>query len=81
MLCVVFGLSLLDRANISAAYIGGMGEDLELAIGNCIPLLYLCFPAGGSRIPNFRYRGSLQYCPARLLPYVPDFRATIQLHH
>ncbi|KAM3422324.1 hypothetical protein BST61_g2683 [Cercospora zeina] len=30
MLCVVFGLSLLDRANISAAFIAGMDEDLEL---------------------------------------------------
>jgi hypothetical protein len=33
MLCVVFGLSLLDRANISAAYIAGMGKDLELVTG------------------------------------------------
>lgn len=32
-LCLVFGLSLLDRSNISAAYIAGMGEDLELGIG------------------------------------------------
>jgi fucose permease len=30
MLCIVFGLSLLDRANISAAYIAGMAEDLVL---------------------------------------------------
>ncbi|PPJ59811.1 hypothetical protein CBER1_04326 [Cercospora berteroae] len=30
MLCVVFGLSLLDRANISAAFIAGMNIDLEL---------------------------------------------------
>ena len=34
MLCVVFGISLLDRANISAAYIAGMGKFLELATGN-----------------------------------------------
>jgi hypothetical protein len=32
-LCFVFGLSLLDRTNISAAYIAGLAEDLELAVG------------------------------------------------
>lgn len=32
-LSVVFGLSLLDRSNISAAYIAGMGESLDLAVG------------------------------------------------
>lgn len=30
MLCIVFGLSLLDRSNISAAYIAQMDVDLEL---------------------------------------------------
>jgi hypothetical protein len=30
MLCVVFGLSLLDRTNISAAYIAGLAQDLRL---------------------------------------------------
>lgn len=30
MLCVVFGLSLLDRSNISAAYIAGLAKDLSL---------------------------------------------------
>ncbi|XPS99847.1 hypothetical protein M3J09_009015 [Ascochyta lentis] len=30
MLCIVFGLSLLDRTNISAAYIAGLGVDLQL---------------------------------------------------
>lgn len=30
MLCIVFGLSLLDRTNISAAYIAGLGVDLKL---------------------------------------------------
>ena len=30
MLCIVFGLSLLDRSNISAAFIAGMSTDLEL---------------------------------------------------
>ncbi|EON68750.1 hypothetical protein W97_08008 [Coniosporium apollinis CBS 100218] len=33
MLCVVFGLSLLDRTNISAAYIAGLAKDLRLDIG------------------------------------------------
>lgn len=30
MLCIVFGLSLLDRTNISAAFIAGMDKDLRL---------------------------------------------------
>ncbi|KAH6614012.1 major facilitator superfamily domain-containing protein [Boeremia exigua] len=30
MLCIVFGLSLLDRTNISAAYIAGLARDLQL---------------------------------------------------
>ncbi|KAL1605513.1 hypothetical protein SLS59_003315 [Nothophoma quercina] len=30
MLCIVFGLSLLDRTNISAAYIAGLANDLRL---------------------------------------------------
>lgn len=30
MLCIVFGLSLLDRTNISAAYIAGLAQDLRL---------------------------------------------------
>lgn len=33
MLCVVFGMSLLDRTNISAAYIAGAGTDLGLTQG------------------------------------------------
>jgi len=32
-LSLVFGLSLLDRSNISAAYIAGMSVDLDLAVG------------------------------------------------
>jgi hypothetical protein len=31
MLCVVFGLSLLDRTNISSAYIAGLAQDLRLS--------------------------------------------------
>ncbi|OAF99295.1 MFS general substrate transporter [Paraphaeosphaeria sporulosa] len=30
MLCIVFGLSLLDRTNISSAYIAGLATDLQL---------------------------------------------------
>jgi hypothetical protein len=33
MLCLVFGMSLLDRTNISAAYIAGAGKELKLAQG------------------------------------------------
>lgn len=33
MLCLVFGLSLLDRTNISNAYIAGMSTDLSLTVG------------------------------------------------
>lgn len=33
MLCIIFGFSLLDRTNISAAYIAAMSEDLELTLG------------------------------------------------
>lgn len=33
MLCLVFGASLLDRSNISSAYVAGMAKDLELTIG------------------------------------------------
>ncbi|KAL3474744.1 major facilitator superfamily domain-containing protein [Aspergillus californicus] len=33
MLCIVFGLSLLDRTNISAAYIAGLGVDINLSQG------------------------------------------------
>lgn len=32
-LSVVYGLSLLDRSNISAAYIAGMDEALDLTVG------------------------------------------------
>lgn len=34
MLCIVFGLSLLDRTNISSAYIAGLETDLKLNIDN-----------------------------------------------
>lgn len=43
MLCIVFGLSLLDRANISAAYIAGLGEDLRLDIGTRYSIALLVF--------------------------------------
>lgn len=43
MLCVVFGLSLLDRTNISAAYIAGLAEDLHLAVGARYNIALLIF--------------------------------------
>lgn len=43
MLCVVFGLSLLDRSNISAAYIAGMAKDLKLTIGGRYSIALLVF--------------------------------------
>jgi len=46
MLCVVFGLSLLDRTNISAAYIAGMSTDLELAVGARYSIALLVFFIG-----------------------------------
>jgi len=30
MLCIVLGLSLIDRTNISSAYVIGMGDDLQM---------------------------------------------------
>ena len=46
MLCVVFGLSLLDRVNIGAAYIAGMGKDLELVVGSRYSIALLMFFPG-----------------------------------
>ncbi|KEF54699.1 uncharacterized protein A1O9_09141 [Exophiala aquamarina CBS 119918] len=42
-LSLVFGLSLLDRSNISAAYIAGMGTDLDLAVGSRYSIALLLF--------------------------------------
>ncbi|KAL6703512.1 hypothetical protein ACN47E_009610 [Coniothyrium glycines] len=46
MLCIVFGLSLLDRTNISAAYIAGLAQDLNLAIENRYNIALLVFFIG-----------------------------------
>ncbi|KAI8942847.1 hypothetical protein NX059_000887 [Plenodomus lindquistii] len=46
MLCIVFALSLLDRANISAAYIAGLGKDLVLTIENRYNIALLVFFIG-----------------------------------
>lgn len=46
MLCVVFGLSLLDRTNISAAYIAGLAKDLRLDIGSRYNIALLIFFIG-----------------------------------
>jgi MFS family permease len=44
--CLVFGLSLLDRTNISAAYIAGLAEDLQLAVGARYNIALLIFFPG-----------------------------------
>lgn len=46
MLCLVFGLSLLDRVNISSAYIAGMAKDLELGVGSRYSIALLMFFPG-----------------------------------
>jgi hypothetical protein len=45
-LCFVFGLSLLDRTNISAAYIAGLAADLDLAVGARYNIALLVFFIG-----------------------------------
>ncbi|KAF5682189.1 major facilitator superfamily transporter [Fusarium circinatum] len=42
-LSFVFGLSLLDRTNVSVAYIAGMSEDLDLAVGSRYSIALLLF--------------------------------------
>ncbi|OAP58158.1 hypothetical protein AYL99_07248 [Fonsecaea erecta] len=42
-IALIYGLSLLDRNNISAAYIAGMSEDLGLGIGNRYSVALLAF--------------------------------------
>lgn len=37
------GLSLLDRTNVSFAYIAGMGKDLQLAVGDRYNIALLVF--------------------------------------
>lgn len=44
--CIVFGLSLLDRTNISAAYIAGLAQDLDLAVGARYNIALLIFFIG-----------------------------------
>lgn len=46
MLCLVFALSLLDRTNISSAYIAGLAEDLRLDIGARYNIALLIFFPG-----------------------------------
>ncbi|KAK5945628.1 hypothetical protein PMZ80_002833 [Knufia obscura] len=43
---VVFGLSLLDRTNISAAYIAGLAQDLQLTVGSRYSVALLVFFIG-----------------------------------
>ena len=42
-LCLIFGLSLLDRSNISAAYIAGMSKDLQMTVGARYSIALLVF--------------------------------------
>ncbi|KAF5592655.1 major facilitator superfamily transporter [Fusarium subglutinans] len=53
-LSFVFGLSLLDRTNVSVAYIAGMSEDLDLAVGSrySIALLPFFIPYMMCEIPS-----------------------------
>lgn len=46
MLCIIFGLSLLDRTNISSAYIAGLGPDLQLNVGDRYSIALLVFFIG-----------------------------------
>lgn len=43
MLCIIFGLSLLDRANMPFAYIAGMEDDLQLGVGARYSITLLVF--------------------------------------
>ncbi|KAF5969016.1 major facilitator superfamily transporter [Fusarium bulbicola] len=53
-LSFVFGLSLLDRTNVSVTYIAGMSEDLDLAVGSrySIALLLFFIPYMMCEIPS-----------------------------
>ncbi|KAF5241408.1 hypothetical protein FANTH_9151 [Fusarium anthophilum] len=53
-LSFVFGLSLLDRTNVSVAFIAGMSEDLDLAVGSrySIALLLFFIPYMMCEIPS-----------------------------
>ncbi|KAF2129232.1 retrograde regulation protein 2 [Dothidotthia symphoricarpi CBS 119687] len=46
MLCIIFGLSLLDRTNISSAYIAGLAKDLQLSVGARYNIALLVFFIG-----------------------------------
>lgn len=46
MLCTIFGLSMLDRTNISAAYIAGLDEDVKLSVGARYSIALLVFFIG-----------------------------------
>ncbi|KAF2738876.1 retrograde regulation protein 2 [Polyplosphaeria fusca] len=46
MLCIVFSLSLLDRTNISSAYIAGLSTSLSLTVSNRYNIALLIFFIG-----------------------------------
>ncbi|KAJ4301406.1 hypothetical protein N0V90_003498 [Kalmusia sp. IMI 367209] len=43
MLCIVFGLSLLDRSNVPGAYIAGLAQELDLNVGARYNIVLLIF--------------------------------------
>ncbi|KAE8367026.1 major facilitator superfamily domain-containing protein [Aspergillus caelatus] len=66
MLCTIFGLSLLDRTNISSAYIAGLGADIQLSQG-----IWLIRNPIESRHPPYRCQGVAEfpdYIMGRLRP-------------
>lgn len=75
MLCIVFGLSLLDRTNISAAYIAGLAKDLRLDIGARYNIALLIFFI---RMYNHTH---LEKHTLTHLYSLCIVRTTIQLHH
>jgi hypothetical protein len=83
MLCLVFGASLLDRSNISSAYVAGMSKDLELTIGMHLSSNPLSAHAKRhiAHVYPDSTRESLLYCIARFLPNVRIVRAPFKSSH
>jgi len=74
MMSIVFALSLLDRANISAAYISGMNKDLAMAEGTS-PTPTQDF------ITDKSYRCPILYCSSGLLPRLCHFSTPFEPRH
>lgn len=71
MLCFVFGLSLLDRTNISSAYIAGLAADLRLGIENRYNIALLVFFIG-ERISILTRRSCIDKLPGYGLFELPS---------